>query len=142
MGKGRSLGHNQKLMPIHAPDLTQRPPRSARVRLGGFAILPRMLDKGRATVEGKNGEFHYNCPLDQNFLQFVGVDADKLKEQLAGGKSDSEILEWINENATTPKSSFEAAAWSAYQDFRGPTDVSSWFDILDIDDFVTYGGQP
>ena len=33
----------------NAPDLTQRPPRSPRVRLGGFVILPRMLDKGRAT---------------------------------------------------------------------------------------------
>ena len=29
------------------PDLRQRPPRSPRVRLGGYVILPRMLDKGR-----------------------------------------------------------------------------------------------
>jgi hypothetical protein len=56
-------------------DLTQRPPRSARSRLGGYALLPRMLDKGRATLAGKNGEYHYNCPLDQNFLRFVGIDA-------------------------------------------------------------------
>ena len=37
-------------------DLTQRPPRSFRVRLGNYVILARMLDKGRATVAGKNGE--------------------------------------------------------------------------------------
>ncbi len=37
----------------NAPDLTQRPPRSPRVRLGGYVILPRMLDKGRATINGK-----------------------------------------------------------------------------------------
>ena len=37
-------------------DLTQRPPRSTRCRLGGYALLPRMLDKGRATIAGKNGE--------------------------------------------------------------------------------------
>ena len=37
-------------MSLHTPDLTQFPPRSPRVRLGGYAILPRMLDKGRATV--------------------------------------------------------------------------------------------
>ncbi len=36
-------------MPLHTPDLTQFPPRSPRVRLGGYVILPRMLDKGRAT---------------------------------------------------------------------------------------------
>jgi len=37
--------------PIFFTDLTQRPPRSFRVRLGNFVILARMLDKGRATLE-------------------------------------------------------------------------------------------
>ncbi len=55
----------------HAPDLSQRPPRSPRVRLGGYVILPRMLDKGRASLIGKNGEYHYACPLDQRFLAFA-----------------------------------------------------------------------
>lgn len=34
---------------MNAPNLTQRAPRSPRVRLGGYTILPRMLDKARAT---------------------------------------------------------------------------------------------
>ena len=38
-------------MAIHAPDLTKQPPRSPRVRLGGYVILPRCLDKGRATIQ-------------------------------------------------------------------------------------------
>jgi hypothetical protein len=50
----------------NAPDLTLRPPRSMRVRLGGFAILARMLDKGRATLVKKNGEYNYNSPTDQH----------------------------------------------------------------------------
>jgi hypothetical protein len=148
-------------MPIKAPDLTLRPPRSPRVRLGGYAILPRMLDKGRATIAGKHGEFHYNCPLDQHFLKFAGVDAAKLKKQLATGKGDGEILAWINASAKGQHTEHEIAAWSTYQDGRGPTDlesrqffndyhaklapkredVVSWFDILDIDDFVSFGGQ-
>ena len=40
---------------ISAPDLTQRPPRSPRVRLGGYVILARILDKGRATLANKAG---------------------------------------------------------------------------------------
>jgi hypothetical protein len=36
-------------------DLTQRPPRSFRVRLGNYVVLARMLDKGRATLAGKDG---------------------------------------------------------------------------------------
>ena len=82
----------------NAPDLTQRPPRSPRVRLGGFVILPRMLDKGRATVVGKHGEYHYNCPMDQRLLSFLGVKADALRKQLAAGKGDAEVLQWIQKN--------------------------------------------
>ncbi len=143
-------------------DLSQRPPRSARVRLGGYVILPRMLDKGRATINGTNGEFHYNCPLDQHFLLVAGINGDDLKAQLVLGKTDSEILQWITETSTTKPSLLNILAWSAYQDNRPPSDlegrqyfneyhaklapkredVTSWFDVLDIDDYVTYGGQP
>ncbi|HEY9249021.1 MAG TPA: DUF5069 domain-containing protein [Rariglobus sp.] len=35
-------------------DLTQRPPRSHCVRLGGYVMLPRILDKGRALNEVKS----------------------------------------------------------------------------------------
>src|ERR1700722_2017862 len=113
-------------MPLNnAPDLTQRPPRSPRVRLGGYVILPRTLDKGRATIIGKNGEFHYDCPLDQRLFEFVGIDAGKLKEQLALGKTDSEILEWITANATHKRCPLEIAAWSEQASVRVPTDVES-----------------
>jgi hypothetical protein len=142
-------------------DLTQRPPRSARVRLGGYCILPRMLDKGRATIAGKHGEFKFACPLDQEFLQFAGVDSEKLREQLAAGKSDTEILEWIMANRRNKHSPHEIEAWSCYQDRRGVgeiakreffhdlhkemapnrTDIVTWFDLLDLDDFVSYGGK-
>ena len=148
-------------MSINAPDLTKQPPRSARVRLGGYVILPRMLDKGRATIIGKNGDFHYNCPLDKRFLEFVGVDADKLKDQLAAGKGDWEILQWINENAKCKRSAHEIATWSTLQEQRVPTDpdsrgffneyhtkmgahredIANWFDLLDLDDYVSYGGK-
>ena len=148
-------------MAINGPDLTKQPPRSPRVRLGGYVILPRMLDKGRATINGKNGEFHYNCPLDQRFTSFVGIDADKLKEQLAAGKGDWEVLEWINANAKNKREDHEIAAWSAMQEQRVPTDpetrnffndyhtktaahredIANWFEMLDLDDYVTYGGK-
>src|SRR5882672_6305007 len=97
----------------NAPDLTQRPPRSLRVRLGGYALLPRMLDKGRATLAGKNGPYKYACPLDQRLLSFVGIDPEELKEQLALGKGDTEILEWITANSTTKPRDWEITQWSA-----------------------------
>lgn len=148
---------------IAAPDLTQRPPRSPRSRLGGYALLPRMLDKGRATIAGKNGEYHYNCPLDQHILLFAGIDANKLKAELEKGKGDGEILEWIQANSSTKRTPWEIKQWSEYNDQRGPDsdaetyqffgeyvsklsktreDIRSWADVLDLDDYVTFGGKP
>ncbi len=148
-------------MAPEVPDLTQRPPRSPRVRLGGFVLLPRMLDKGRAELGGKNGDYHYNCPLDQRFLEFIGVAADSLKAQLAAGKGDREILDWIRENSVSKPTDLEIIAWSRMQEQRVPGDVESrnffnelhegadplrediqtWFDLLDLDDFATFGGR-
>lgn len=147
-------------MPNNKPDLTQHAPRSARVRLGGFVILPRMLDKCRATLEGKNGEYHYNCPLDQRFLSLLGIDPEALKQEVATGKGDGEILNWILANATKKMNDAEIAAWSAYAEQRVPSDIESrnyfsdihsnvgaqredigtWFDLLDLDDYVSFGG--
>jgi len=145
----------------NVPDLTQRPPRSPRVRLGGYVILPRMLDKGRATIAGKSGEYYYDCPVDRRFLGFVGVKANALKKQLAAGKGDNEILQWIQKNAKHKRTEPEIMAWSAYQERRAPTDtegrdyfqqthakiapqredIATWFDLLDLDDYVSFGGR-
>ncbi|HWI56598.1 MAG TPA: DUF5069 domain-containing protein, partial [Bacillota bacterium] len=109
----------------NAPDLTQRPPRSPRVRLGGYVILPRVLDKGRALLVGKIGEYNYACPTDQRFLQFVGIDPEALKQQLAAGKGDGDILEWVQQNAKFKRTESEIAAWSAHCELRAPADVES-----------------
>ena len=146
-------------MPLNTPDLTKQPPRSARGRLGGYVILPRMLDKGRATIAGKNGEYHYACPLDQRFLEFTGIDPRALKRQLK--KSDTEVLDWINAHAKHKRTPPEIVAWSAWQEQRAPdnpdsreyfnsmhkagapkrTDIVTWFDLLDLDDYVSFGGK-
>jgi len=146
---------------IQAPDLTQRPPRSPRVRLGGYVILARCLDKGRATIAGKHGEYHFDCPLDKRFLEFVGIKGPDLRKQLEAGKGDGEILEWVNKNAKSKHTAWEIAQWSLYQEERVPTDlgtreffngmhkaagksrddIATWFDLLDVDDHVTFGGK-
>src|SRR3982750_2904900 len=75
------LSMNAKL--DHAPNLTQRPPRSPRVRLGGYVVLPRILDKGRAELAGIAGEFKYNNPGDYHWFGFTGITPEALKAQLA-----------------------------------------------------------
>src|ERR1700722_13199899 len=110
-------------MAIQSLDLTKQAPRSPRVRLGGYGLLPRCLDKGRATTNGKSGEYHFDCPLDKRFLEFAGIDAEALKKELATGKGDGEILEWIQANAKHKRPDAAIAFWSAHQDQRAPSDV-------------------
>ena len=145
-----------------APDLTQRPPRSPRSRLGGYSLLPRMLDKGRATLARTNGEYHFDCPLDKRILSFVGIDPKKLLARLKKGEGDGEILEWIQANAKYKRAPWEIQQWSDYMDRRGPDsdaetlqffaesvakvtktreDIKTWADLLELDDFVSFGGK-
>ena len=143
-------------------DLTKQAPRGPRVRLGGFVILPRLLDKGRATIAGKNGEYCFNCPLDQRFFSFAGINAAALKKKLTTGASDSEMLAWIMTKSASQPSVLEIAAWSTTEEQRVPAatepralfnkfhgrsapereDIATWFDLLDVDDYVSFGGKP
>jgi hypothetical protein len=148
--------------PIANTDLTQRPPRSFRVRLGGYVILPRMLDKGRATLSKTNGEYNYNSLTDQYLVRFLGFDPEALLKELAAGKGDGEILEWVLANSKTPRTPWEIEAWSAYMEKRGPDsdaetldgfaeyigqhsktreDIKTWFDAIELDDYVSFGGK-
>ncbi len=47
-----------------AKDLTKEAPRSPRIRIGDYALMARMIDKGRATLNGTVGEYHFACPLE------------------------------------------------------------------------------
>ena len=146
---------------LSAPDLTQHPPRSPRVQLGGFVHLPRLLDKARATLAGKAGEYHYNCPLDQHFFAFTGITAEGVLAELKNGRSDTEMLAWVRANSQAPslgggrlvpvdadaRPGRRAAATSGSGrsiKAAGPErdDIFGFFDLLDLDDYVSFGGKP
>jgi hypothetical protein len=110
-------------------DLTKQPPRSPRSRLGGYALMARMIDKGRADLEGKVGEYHYACPLDQMLFSFKEVQADEVKKLLASGATDEEIVTWFS-NHGTPKKAEEIKTWAdgveGYRPFDDP-EKKEWF---------------
>ena len=142
-----------------APDLTQHPPRSVRVRLGGFAHLPRLLDKARATAAGKTGAYKYDCPMDKNFFAFTGIAADALLAEVRKGGTDSQLLAWVRANCKRLPA--EIHAWSAWLEQNGPggapghewmagtiktvaadrDDIRSFADLLDLDDYTSFGGK-
>jgi hypothetical protein len=120
-----------------------------------------MLDKGRAFLNKKQGAYNFDCPLDNYFLSFVGVKGADILELLKQGKGDGEVLAWVQANAPLQRRPEEVVAWSHYHENRPPMDVEmrayfnelhqsvgasrkdigGWFDLLDLDDHVSFGGQ-
>jgi hypothetical protein len=90
---------------VTGKDLRKEPPRSPRIRVGGYAILGRTIDKARALVAGNIGEYHFDCPLDNMLFGFKGVNAEDFKTQIEQGASDVEIVNWLNQSGQnkTPK---------------------------------------
>ena len=69
-------------MMIVPKDLNLEPPRGPREYLGGYAILARCLDKGRAELHHTAGEFNFNCPLDNMLLSGGGRPANGAADRL------------------------------------------------------------
>ncbi len=138
---------------IKAPDLRKEFPRSPHDDLGGYVLLPRILDKCRALLAGTIGEYKYNCPLDRQWFDFAGVDAEELKAEVAKGKSDDELLEFVKQKAD-PHTESEIDCWSYEQRTRTPQLAEqkayfekyrrkfapkvprayTWFDMLDAEE--------
>ena len=140
-------------------DLTKQAPASPRVRVGGYAILARMADKGRAGLAGTIGEYHFDCPVDNYLFGFKGVTGDDVKKFLVAGATDAEVAAWLDANGE-PKTEPEKKAWSDSVEAAHPYDhpekkdwfigvcaevgidpaASSLFDYLEADDRLTFAG--
>jgi len=140
-----------------AKDLTKEAPASPRVRVGNYPLLARAADKGRASLAGTVGEYHFDCPLDNMLFGFKGVKGDDVKKLLESGSSNEEIATWIDANGT-PKTADEINAWAsgveAYRPYDDPekkdwfvgvcTEIgldpakSTLYDFLEHDDKVSY----
>ena len=96
---------------INALDLSQTYPASPRQTFAGYVIAKRTLDKCRAALAGTNGEYHFDCPLDNIFLDFTEITADSFKTFVATGANDDEITSWIESNAKK-RETREIIAWN------------------------------
>jgi hypothetical protein len=110
-------------------DLSKEPPRSPRLRIGGYAILARTTDKCRALLHTSIGEYHFDCPVDNYLFGFKGVTGDAFKAQVAAGATDEELAAWLTANGT-PKTPEEITAWSDSVEAANPAknpEKREWF---------------
>ena len=133
-------------------DLTKEYPRSVHQKWQGLVQLGRTIDKAKATAHGNVGEYHYNCGMDQGVFAFLGMDHEALLDVVKNAKGDSEI-EAYTKPFIDKKSPEEIARWNQewvsskpqgesleyFTQMRSQvapdrTDVTSWPDLLDLDE--------
>lgn len=144
-------------------DLTKDVPRSPYERLGGIVFLPRAIDKGRADIEGKLGDYLSRTGFSEVLLDFLGLSVDGFLNALREREADEQVLEWVSANMTarsadeieefnrafidrTPQNEEE---WERYRSFLAEigqshrTDITRQFDRLDLDEGreVPQGGR-
>jgi hypothetical protein len=93
------------------------PLRSPRETLGGYVILPRLIDKVRVHARGElppdylpqllGGE----GTLDRRFLTFTGLDREALRAAILAATDDEAVLAWVERHAA-PHSDAEKRAWA------------------------------
>jgi len=142
---------------VTGKDLTKESPRSPRIRVGGYAILGRTLDKCRALVGGNIGEYHFDCPLDNMLFGFKGVKGADFKAQIENGASDQDMVDWLNRNgqkktpdeikrwgdeviANNPYNDPEKREWFVEQlkPLRLDPETTTLFDWLEKDDKASH----
>lgn len=79
-------------------DLSKEFPRSPREQLNGIMLLPRAIDKARAQLEGKLGEYiYFGCGLNRRLFNTLGVTEDEFLDEVRRSPDDDAMAEWIRE---------------------------------------------
>jgi hypothetical protein len=133
-------------------DLTTGYPRSVSDKLFGLVQIGRAVDKGKATAIGKNGEYNFDCPMDNGVFEFLGIDGNEMLDVIKNAKSDADIesyvkgfidkkspqeIEAFNKEWMTHKP--EGDSLNYFLQLRSQiapdrTDVTTWPDLLDLDE--------
>jgi hypothetical protein len=99
--------------------------RSPRESLGGYIILPRLIDKVRLLAKGQLPQPYAanvlgaEYTLDGRFLSFTGLDAEALRQVIVSSRTDDEVLAWVQAHAK-PATLADKRAWAEQIDSYRP----------------------
>jgi mannose-6-phosphate isomerase-like protein (cupin superfamily) len=106
---------------LAARDLRVGEPRAFGVELEGYAHLPRMLDKARATLAGTAGRFQFGCPVDHTCMARLDVTPELVLDLAARHADDRCVLQ-------------------ALRDHGIPSAQEAWFDAVLVEDQLQQEG--
>ncbi len=101
------------------------PLRSPRETLGGYVILPRLIDKVRLHARGGLPSDYLSQllggegTLDRRFLAFTGLDHEALRAAILVAPDDEAVLAWVERHATRHTDA-EKLAWADAVDAYRP----------------------
>jgi len=133
-------------------DLTKTAPRSVSEMMLGVVQLARATDKAKALAHGTIGEYKYDCPMDHDLFEYLGMDSKAYLQIVTDAKSDAEIeayaktfvarkdprnIEAFNKRWLSAVPTGESL--KHFEELRSKiapsrTDVVSWADLLDLDE--------
>lgn len=106
--------------------------RSPRETLGGYALLPRLIDKVRLHARGQlppeyaKNLFAPPAALDGRLLEFTGLDGEALRGAIRAAGTDAEVLAWVEKNAR-PHTEAEKHAWiESIEAYRPEGEKAMW----------------
>ena len=100
-------------------DLNKDVPRSPYERLGGIVSLPRAIDKGRAELEDKVGEYNSRFGFSKVLFDYLSVTAEDFIEALGENRTDEGMWKWVSTNMA-PRTADEIEAYNRELATRTP----------------------
>ena len=135
-------------------DLTKSFPRSPKATIAGITMAARTADKGRASVAGTLGEYHYDCSMDRMLFGFLGTDGVEFLGVVSSSSDDSGVTKLIEAKLASkshkeiddynhhllghaPEAGTDGAGY--YTSIRGKvghgrTDIFTWPDLIDVEE--------
>jgi len=141
-------------------DLRKQPPHSPRERVAGFVLAMRAVDKCRASLNGKLGEYHYDCPMDNKLFSFMDITAEQFTDAVKKAKTYEDVGMWLLTHGKA-NTSDDIKAWSdeteadslkndpekrsyfveSCHELGLDPETTTTFDWLEADDRATFGRQ-
>jgi len=92
-------------------DLRKGPPRRWNESLGQIRWLPRLIDKSRAALAGRLGDYFFGqSPLDRELLRALGIAHREFARIVRDAPGDADVLAALQ--ARSPEGVRAARAWS------------------------------
>lgn len=120
-------------------------------------MLPRTIDKARAFLDGKLGEYRFgdDSGYDRALFDTLGIDAESFLDGIRQSPDDAAVLKWLHANARTVDARDDQELIEALEAFGLETDedrvelkahvaanapaavhnkITTWLDWIDFDE--------